>query len=164
MPRTPKGIAKSGKAAGQSKGKKRPIEPYEHSDKKRVNNPPAGLVTPETDPPAPSRKTYEHYPPVPSVRPGKELDYDPHLDPQLVWAGKKEHTSFDVPTVSLHVHERIDPRSIIEAVRKRRSASRLTSHNSREPRVTSSRHLPTARDTLGSAATPGRAPARTVSH
>jgi adenine-specific DNA-methyltransferase len=35
--------------------------------------------------------------------------YDPHLDPQLVWAGKAEHTSFRVPTVSLHVHEQIDP-------------------------------------------------------
>ena len=44
--------------------------------------------------------------------------YDPHLDPQLVWAGKAEHTSFAVPTVSLHVHERIDPRTIIEAVRR----------------------------------------------
>jgi len=53
------------------------------------------------------------------VRPGKELDYDPHFDPQLVWAGKKEHASFEVPTVSLHVHETIDPRTIIEAVRKR---------------------------------------------
>ena len=31
---------------------------------------------------------------------------------------KTERTSFEVPTVSLHVHERIDPRSIIEAVRK----------------------------------------------
>lgn len=30
---------------------------------------------------------------------------------------KKEHTSFEVPT--LHVHETIDPRTIIEAVRKR---------------------------------------------
>lgn len=44
--------------------------------------------------------------------------YDPHLDPTLVWAGKAERTSFEIPTVSLHVHERIDPRSIIEAVRK----------------------------------------------
>ena len=34
-------------------------------------------------------------------------------------AGKTEHTSFEVPTVSLHVHERIEPRTIIEAVRKR---------------------------------------------
>jgi adenine-specific DNA-methyltransferase len=45
-----------------------------------------------------------------------------HLDPQLQWAGKAEHTSFDVPTVSLHVHERIDPRRIIEAVRKEEEA------------------------------------------
>ena len=29
---------------------KRPIESYEHKDKQRVNNPPVGLVTPETDP------------------------------------------------------------------------------------------------------------------
>jgi len=30
----------------------RPIESYEHRDKARLNNPPAGLVTPETDPDA----------------------------------------------------------------------------------------------------------------
>ena len=83
---------------------KRPIESYEHRDKERVNNPPVGLVTPETDPDAGQKK--------------KTYTYDPHLDPQLVWAGKAEHTSFEVPTVSLHVHERIDPRTIIEAVRK----------------------------------------------
>jgi adenine-specific DNA-methyltransferase len=37
----------------------------------------------------------------------------------LQWAGKAEHTSFEIPTVSLHVHERIDPRTIVEATRKR---------------------------------------------
>jgi adenine-specific DNA-methyltransferase len=84
---------------------KRPIEAYEHRDKQRVNNPPVGLVTPETDPDAGQKK--------------KRYAYDPHLDPQLVWAGKAERTSFEVPTVSLHVHERIDPRTIIEAVCKR---------------------------------------------
>ena len=31
--------------------------------------------------------------------------------------------SFEVPTVSLHVHERIDPRTIIEAVRRRNGSS-----------------------------------------
>ena len=111
---------------------KRPIERYEHADKQRMNNPPVGLVTAETDPPLPTHKTYDYVTPVPSVpgvgqndvgrapSPAKpEYDYDPHLDPQLVWAGKKEHTSFDVHTVSLHVHERIDPSTIIEAVRKR---------------------------------------------
>jgi adenine-specific DNA-methyltransferase len=99
--------------------RKRPIERYEHTDKKRINNPPVGLVTPETDPVAPTHKVYDYVAPVPSVKPKQELDYDPHLDPQLVWAGKKEHSSFEVPTVSLHVHERIDPYTIIKAVRKK---------------------------------------------
>ena len=26
----------------------------------------------------------------------KTYEYDPHLDPQLIWAGKTEHTSFEV--------------------------------------------------------------------
>jgi len=90
--------------AKKSSDDKRPIEQYEHADKTRVNNPPVGLVTPATDPDLP-RKSYQ---------------YDPHLDPQLVWAGKAEHGCFDVPTVSLHVHERVDPRAIIRAVQKRK--------------------------------------------
>jgi len=108
-----------GKNSGAGHPKKRPIERYEHTDKKRINNPPVGLVTPETDPPLSTHKVYDYIDPVPSMKPGKDLDYDPHLGPQLVWAGKKEHASFEVPTVSLHVHETIDPRTIIEAVRKR---------------------------------------------
>jgi adenine-specific DNA-methyltransferase len=111
-----------GKTSG-GKPLKRPIERYEHTDKKRINNPPVGLVTPETDPVAPTHKVYDYIPPVPSVKPRQELDYDPHLDPQLVWAGKKEHSSFEVPTVSLHVHERIDPHTIIDAVRKRNGST-----------------------------------------
>ena len=50
----------------------RPIESYEHADKERVNNPPVGLVTPDTDPDA-GAKTYA---------------YDPHLDPQLAVGGQ----------------------------------------------------------------------------
>lgn len=58
---------------------KRQIETYEHRNKERVNNPPVGLVTPETDPDAgQQRKTYA---------------YDPHLDPQLIWARKAEGLS-----------------------------------------------------------------------
>lgn len=53
---------------------KRPIESYEHRDKARVNIPPVGLVTHETDPDAGQKK--------------KTYAYDPHLDPQLIWAGK----------------------------------------------------------------------------
>ena len=49
-------------------------------DKQRINNPPVGLVTPDTDPDAGQQK--------------KTYAYDPHLDPQLVWAGKAEHASF----------------------------------------------------------------------
>jgi len=45
-----------GKTVG-GKPPKRPIERYEHGDKKRINNPPVGLVTPETDPVAPTHKT-----------------------------------------------------------------------------------------------------------
>jgi len=82
---------------------KKPIEQYDHKDKERLNNPPVGLVNADRD-----KETTK-----------KKYEYDPHLDPQLVWAGKKEHTSFEVPTVSLHVHERIDPRTIIEAVKKK---------------------------------------------
>ena len=104
---------------GGKTNSKRHIERYEHTDKTRINNPPSGLVTAETDPPLSTHKTYDYIAPVPSVNARRELDYDPHLDPQLVWAGKKEHSSFEVPTVSLHVHERIDPSTIIEAVRKR---------------------------------------------
>jgi len=77
------------KSARASTTKKR-IESYSHADKQRVNNPPVGLVTPDTDPVEEPRNTYA---------------YDPHLDPQLVWAGKAERTSFEIPTVSLHVHE-----------------------------------------------------------
>jgi adenine-specific DNA-methyltransferase len=34
-----------GKKNGNAHPKKRPIERYEHKDKKRINNPPVGLVT-----------------------------------------------------------------------------------------------------------------------
>lgn len=48
--------------------KRKPIESYDHKGKKRVNNPSVGLVTPDTNPDAGQKKTYQ---------------YDAHLDPQL---------------------------------------------------------------------------------
>lgn len=84
----------------------KPLEQYEHKDKQRLNNPPVGLVDAHTDNGGQKKRSYQ---------------YDPHLDPQLQWAGKAEHISFDVPTVSLHVHERIDPRRIMETVRKEKT-------------------------------------------
>jgi adenine-specific DNA-methyltransferase len=93
-----------------SSDKKRKVENYTHREKKRVNNPPVGLVTSQTD-----RDI------------GKQIyAYDPHLDPSLQWAGKAERTSFEVPTVSLHVHERIDPRTIIEAVKRKNGDPQLS--------------------------------------
>jgi len=88
------------------------IEQYEHSKNERANIPHMGLVTPASDPDTGAKKKYE---------------YDPHLDPQLQWAGKAEHTSFEVPTVSLHVHERIDPKTIIETVKKEHNNGGQTS-------------------------------------
>lgn len=126
--------------------KRRPIESYDHRDKERVNNPPVGLVTPQTDPDAGQKKKRYAYDPhlAPSLNFDRRKVRDElgevierglaattleeakaalHIlqkaqDPYLDWAGKAEHTSFEVPTISLHVHERIDPRTIIEAVRK----------------------------------------------
>lgn len=86
------------------------VEQYCHKDKERVNNPPVGLVTSDTD------KDGEN----------KSYSYDPHLDPQLIWTSKAEHTSFEVPTVSLHVHERIDPHTIIQAVRKKQQTRQMS--------------------------------------
>lgn len=106
-----KGIGKAQPTRRKARGslpaatrpKKKPIEQYDHKKARRLNNPPVGLVTPETD----------------RDEAGTTYAYDPHLDPLLQWAGKAERTTFEVPTISLHVHERIDPRSIMEAVRRR---------------------------------------------
>jgi hypothetical protein len=45
--------------------------------------------------------------------------YDPHIDPSLQWAGKKEGTSFTVPTSSIHIHESIKPHKTIRSVQTR---------------------------------------------
>lgn len=83
------------------------VKQYIHEEQKRANNPPVGLVSAENDP-LNKKKTYQ---------------FDPHLDPQLQWSGKDEGLIFDVDTVSLHVHERIDPLTIIEAVRKKETTT-----------------------------------------
>jgi adenine-specific DNA-methyltransferase len=114
---------------------------YRH-DARRKNNPEVGMVNESTDPYQP--KTEWKY--DPHLDP--ELQFDSqrsHVEslidnalasgdeatmraaleelkrlqsPYLNWAGKAERTSFEVDTVSLHVHERIDPASILAAVRK----------------------------------------------
>ncbi|MGC8842164.1 MAG: site-specific DNA-methyltransferase, partial [Candidatus Sumerlaeaceae bacterium] len=126
---------------------KRQIDAYEHRDKERTNNPPVGLVTPATDPDTGTRKRkyrYDwHLSPELHFDPSRQRDeFEAILQrglqaetldaakealhqllkaqaPYLNWSGKAEHTTFEVPTVSLHVHERVDPKTILEAVRRR---------------------------------------------
>src|SRR5690606_11835468 len=114
---------------------------YRHDDK-RVNNPEVGMVNPRTDPDAgKTRWAYDpHLDPALQFDPqrsriekliddalasGDTVQMKATLEelkrlqsPYLNWAGKAERTSFEVDTVSLHVHERIDPASILSAVRK----------------------------------------------
>jgi adenine-specific DNA-methyltransferase len=91
--------------------KAREIDQYDHRGQTRLNNPPVGLVTPETD----------------RLNGKTRYDYDPHLDPRLTWAGKTEHLTFEVPRVSLHVHERVDPATIIRALRNAQATGRQMS-------------------------------------
>ena len=76
------------------------IRSYYHSDKDRLNNPPVGLSIYDDD-----------------DIPRKSYNYDPNIDPQLYWSGKTERTSFDVPLVSLHIHETINPHQILKSAR-----------------------------------------------
>ena len=82
------------------------VETYIHGDKKRVNNPPVGLVSSSTDAIVVTKTKYQH---------------DPHIDPYLSWAGKKEGVQFELPNLSLHIHERIDPKQLVMAFMKKRS-------------------------------------------
>jgi adenine-specific DNA-methyltransferase len=89
------------KLARRAKKKEEDVEAYRHETETRKNVVPAGLASYDTVIPKP-----------------KQYAYDPHLDPQLVWTGKAENTSFEVPTVSLHIHERIAPEAIIRSIRR----------------------------------------------
>ncbi len=117
---------------------------YRHSDR-RKNNPEVGLVNEASDPE--QAKTPWAYDPhldpalqFDSARAGAEKLIEDALAgddpaamrhaleelrrmsaPYLQWTGKAERTSFEVDTVSLHVHERIDAMSILSAVSKRQS-------------------------------------------
>lgn len=118
------------------------VAPYVHDDR-RVLNPEVGLVKPSNDPEiAKTKWAYDpHLDPALQFDMGRAQiealidgalasgDADTMRDalaelrqmqqPYLNWSGKAERTAFEVDTVSLHVHERIDPASILEAVKKR---------------------------------------------
>ncbi|RMD68018.1 MAG: site-specific DNA-methyltransferase [Gammaproteobacteria bacterium] len=135
------GVARP-QAKKQGACEEKAITSYRHTDK-RVNNPPVGMVTPETDrAEKPTRWAYD-----PHIAPELQFDVrrsdieriiDDALaagdekamrdaletlkrmsDPYLNWAGKAERTSFEVETVSLHVHERMDPATVLANLQKR---------------------------------------------
>jgi len=80
--------------------KNKQIKTYKHKGK-RKNIPEVGLVTSTTDK-ATDKKKYL---------------FDPFLDPQLEWTGKKERDQITVDTVSLHVHEKIDSKTLIDKIK-----------------------------------------------
>jgi adenine-specific DNA-methyltransferase len=131
------------RAAGGKMSDQPEVLSYRHSDK-RKNNPEVGMVKPENDPDDhEERWCYD-----PHIDPALQFDFgraqvEKLIDdalasgddatmraaleelkrysaPYLNWTGKAERTTFDVETVSLHVHERIDPASILSAVRNDR--------------------------------------------
>lgn len=95
---------------GKTTKRKKTISQYTHNKTRRLNNPPVGLVTPGTDPNQPNKKYY----------------IDPRLNPQLLWSGKQERAEFEVDTVSLHTHERVDPYTILEKVMRPKQVEQQT--------------------------------------
>jgi adenine-specific DNA-methyltransferase len=115
---------------------------YRHGET-RVNNPEVGMVHADTDPDG--EKTHWAYDPhldpvlnfdsargaietlindaLASDDPERMKDALTELKrlqaPYLNWTGKAEKTSFEVDTVSLHVHERVDPATILANAAKR---------------------------------------------
>src|SRR3954470_9561137 len=82
-------------------GKQKEVDDYRHEDAKRLNNPTAALAR-------------EDVAPVPQ----RTFSFDPHLDPELVWAGKAEQDELIVEAPSIHVHERLSTEAIIKAARR----------------------------------------------
>lgn len=130
------------KATPRKSGEPVQVLSYRHGET-RVNNPEVGMVHAGTDPDG-ARATWAYDPhldPVlnfDSARAGVETLIDDALasdDPQamkdaltelkrmqapyLKWTGKAERTSFEVDTVSLHVHERVDPATILANAARR---------------------------------------------
>jgi adenine-specific DNA-methyltransferase len=62
------------------------VEAYGHETETRKNVVLVGLASYDTSKPKP-----------------KKYEYNPRLDPQLVWTGKAENTSFEVSTVFMHI-------------------------------------------------------------
>jgi adenine-specific DNA-methyltransferase len=101
---------KTRKTMKSTQPKSTEVDDYRH-DAKRRNNPSAGMAS------------YERV----QEEPKAVYNYSPHLSPQLVWAGKpglnqvevEEAVGCQVDTISLHVHERISTKAIVDAVQRK---------------------------------------------
>ncbi|MGH9100906.1 MAG: site-specific DNA-methyltransferase, partial [Acidimicrobiales bacterium] len=90
---------------------RREIEATRHGDK-RANIPTVELGDfVASDEAAPTRLRYPR---------------DTSLDPQLVWKGKDDQdaSDLDVPVVPIYVQEKIEPRALVEDLRRRAAESR----------------------------------------
>ena len=143
-PATKEPKAARGTRKKSTRKSKEPTEvlPYHH-DATRMNNPEVGMVHADTDPDG-ERTSWQYDPHLDpalnfdSARGAIETLIDDALasdDPErmkdaltelkrlqapyLNWTGKAEKTSFEVDTVSLHVHERVDPATILANAAKR---------------------------------------------
>lgn len=131
------------KAASPRAGKsdQKEVISYRYSDK-RKNNPHVGMVDTASD----GDEAHTAWSYDPHIDPALQFDVsraqienliddalaseDPEImkqalaqlrrmqEPYLAWTGKAERTAFEVDLVSLHVHERIDPATILAALQK----------------------------------------------
>ncbi|MEP0709353.1 MAG: site-specific DNA-methyltransferase [Parvibaculum sp.] len=134
--------ARKKKSKSKRSGEPKEVLSYRHNET-RVNNPEVGMVHADTDPDG--KKTAWAYDPhldpvlnFDSARAGIETLIDDALasddpermkealqelkrlqTPYLNWTGKAEKTSFELDTVSLHVHERVDPATILANASRR---------------------------------------------
>lgn len=107
------------------------VKTYVHNEK-RPNNPEVGVADRLEEPDIPDKKAYEiieNRPYLPEFNPveiiGYDLDKDLHIEPTLMWAGKYQDKSLEVDIMPIHVHERIDPISIIEKITNKNRQSNI---------------------------------------
>ena len=76
---------------------------YEHSEAARLNNPQSGQAEAHLGRPGRAET--------------KEWEHDDRTDPFLSWHGKREGRVLEADVRDLHVHERLEPLSVLEAIR-----------------------------------------------
>jgi adenine-specific DNA-methyltransferase len=91
-----------------AKGNGKQVGDYRHTEATRLNNPTAALA----------REDIEQVP-------KRTYSFDPHLSPELVWAGKAEEPEFEVEAPSIHVHERLSTDAILKAARQENAQASL---------------------------------------